>query len=64
LVGKGEGNITLGRHRLGWEDNIKIDLKWDWRVWAGSIWMKKSTSGWALVNMVMNFGFHTVLEIS
>jgi hypothetical protein len=26
LVGKPEGKIPLGRHRRGWEDNIKIDL--------------------------------------
>jgi hypothetical protein len=26
LVGKPEGKRTLGRHRLRWEDNIKMDL--------------------------------------
>jgi len=26
LVGKPEGNRPLGRHRLRWEDNIKMDL--------------------------------------
>jgi len=27
LVGKPEGNISLGRPRLRWEDNIKMDLQ-------------------------------------
>jgi hypothetical protein len=26
-VGKPEGKITLGRPRLRWEDNIKMDLR-------------------------------------
>jgi hypothetical protein len=27
LVGRPEGKRPLGRHRLRWEDNIKIDLQ-------------------------------------
>jgi hypothetical protein len=27
LVGKPEGKRPLGRHRRGWEDNIKMDLR-------------------------------------
>jgi len=27
LVGKSEGNKLLGRRRLGWEDNIRMDLQ-------------------------------------
>jgi hypothetical protein len=27
LVGKPEGNRPLGRHRRGWEDNIKMVIK-------------------------------------
>ena len=27
LVGKPEGKTPLGRPRLGWEDNIKMDLQ-------------------------------------
>jgi hypothetical protein len=27
LVGRPEGNITLGRPRRRWEDNIKMDLQ-------------------------------------
>jgi hypothetical protein len=26
-VGKPEGKRSLGRHRRGWEDNIKMDLQ-------------------------------------
>jgi len=29
LVGKPEGKRPLGRRRRGWEDDIKMDLKWD-----------------------------------
>jgi len=27
LVGKSEGTKLLGRHRFGWEDNIRMDLQ-------------------------------------
>jgi hypothetical protein len=27
LVGKSEGKRSLGRHRRGWEGNIKMDLQ-------------------------------------
>jgi hypothetical protein len=27
LVGKDEGKRPLGRHRRGWEDNIKMDFR-------------------------------------
>jgi hypothetical protein len=27
LVGKHDGKSPLGRHRLGWEDNIKMDIQ-------------------------------------
>jgi hypothetical protein len=29
LVGKPERKGSLGRQRRGWEDDIKMDLKWD-----------------------------------
>jgi hypothetical protein len=38
LVGKYEGKRPLGRPRIWWEDNIKMDFrKWDVGVWTGSI---------------------------
>jgi hypothetical protein len=38
LVGKPEGNISLGRPRRRWEDNIKMDLQEvGCGVWTGSI---------------------------
>jgi hypothetical protein len=54
LVGKPGGKRPLGRSRCRWVDNIKLDLRWDWVVWAGLIWLRIRTSGRALVNSVMN----------
>jgi hypothetical protein len=55
LVGKPEGNRTLGRHRRRWEDNIKMDLQ---EVGCGDMdWIEltKDRDRWrALVNAVMN----------
>jgi hypothetical protein len=46
LVGKPEGNISLGRRRCGWEDNIRMDLREiGWVVWIGLIWPRIGTSG-------------------
>ena len=56
LVRKPEGKRPLGRPRLKWEDNIKMDLQevgcWnkDW------IFLAQDRDRWrALVNAVMNF---------
>jgi hypothetical protein len=43
LVGKREGRKPLGRPRLRWEDNIKMDLQ-EVR-WTGSIWLRIGTAG-------------------
>jgi len=58
LMGDVEGKRTLGRPRLRWEDNIKIDLQevgcggMDW-IDLGQDWDR-----WrALVNAVMNLLF-------
>ena len=54
LVGKPEGKRPLGRPRLRWEDNVKMDLK---EVGGGGGWMELAQEGdrWlALVNKVMN----------
>jgi hypothetical protein len=46
LVGKPEGMIPLGRPRLRWEDNIKMDLqKVGCVAWSGSIWLSIGTGG-------------------
>jgi len=55
LVGKPERMRSLGRRRLGWEDNIKMDLQ---EVgWGGMEWIdvSRDRDRWqALVNAVMN----------
>jgi hypothetical protein len=61
-VGKPEGKRPLGRPRRRWEDNIRMDL----RVigWGGMDWidLAQDRDQWkALVNTVMNFGFHKML---
>jgi hypothetical protein len=54
-VGKPEGKKLLGRHRLRWEDNIKMDLL---EVRCESMdWIKLAQDRdrwWALENVVMN----------
>ena len=55
LVGKPEGKRPLGRPRLKWEDNIKMDLQEV--VCEGMDWIElaQDTDRWlALVNVVMN----------
>jgi len=65
LVGKPEGNRPLGKPTLRWVDNIKIDLQevgcedMDW------IELDQDRGSWrALVNAVMNLGFHEMRGIS
>jgi hypothetical protein len=46
LVGKPEGRIPLGRHRLRWEDNIKMDLqKVAWGSYTGSLCLRIGAGG-------------------
>jgi hypothetical protein len=46
LVGKPGGKRPLGRPRLGWEDNIKMDLQEvGCGVWTGSSWLRIRTGG-------------------
>ena len=48
-VGKPEGKRSLGRRRLGWEDNVKIDLQEvRWTAWTGLIWLRIGTGGGVL----------------
>jgi hypothetical protein len=55
LVGKPEGKRPLGRHRLRWEDNIKLDLR-EIRF-DGANWIRLAQDGVqcrAFVNTAMN----------
>jgi hypothetical protein len=46
LVGKSEGRRPLGRPRLRWEDNIKMDLqKVGCGARIGSIWVRRGADG-------------------
>ena len=46
LVGKPEGKRPLGRPRLRWEDNIKMDLQEvECGVWTGSSCLRIVTGG-------------------
>jgi hypothetical protein len=46
LVGKTEGKRPLGRPRLRWEDNIKIDLQVVGRgAWTGLVCLRIGTGG-------------------
>jgi hypothetical protein len=62
LVGNPEGKRPLGRPRRRWVDNIKIDLGevgWGDVDWIG---LAQGRNRWrALVNSVLNFGFHEML---
>jgi hypothetical protein len=55
LVGRPEGKRQLRRHRLRWEDNIKIDLQevgWRGMNWIGVA--EDRDRWWALVKAVVN----------
>jgi len=55
-VGKPEGKRPLGRSRLTWEDNIKIDVQEVGCVGMDWIELSQDRDRWrAFVNAVMNF---------
>ena len=55
LVGKPEGKRPLGRPRLRWEDNIKMDLKEVGRGCGDWMELAQDRDRWrALVSTVMN----------
>jgi hypothetical protein len=45
FVGEPEGKRPLGRPRRRLLNNIKMDLRKDWMVWIGFIWLRIGTSG-------------------
>ena len=56
LVGKPEGKRPLGRTRLRWEDNIKMDLREVGRGCGDWMELAQDRDRWrALVSTVMNF---------
>jgi hypothetical protein len=64
-VGKPEGKRPLGRPRRKWEDNIKMDLQEVVRRGMYCFDLSQNRDGWpALVNAVMNFGFHIIRRVS
>jgi hypothetical protein len=65
LAVKLEGKRPLGRPRLKWVDNIKMDLReteWNGMNWINLAQYRNQWS--ALVNTVMNFGFHKMLGMA
>jgi hypothetical protein len=63
LVGRPEGRRPLGRPRLRWEDNIKMDRQ---EVGWGMDWIELAQDRdrlRAVVNAVMNLGFHKMRGI-
>jgi hypothetical protein len=55
LVGRSEGKRPLGRPRLRWEDNIKMDLRETGIGGANCIQLAQDRVQWrAFVNTVMN----------
>jgi hypothetical protein len=55
LVGRPEGKRPLGRPRLRWEDNIKLDLRERGIDGANWMWLAQDRVQWrTFVNTVMN----------
>jgi hypothetical protein len=44
LVGKPEGKRLLGRPRLRWVDNTRME-RWDGVMWTGLVWLRIGTGG-------------------
>jgi hypothetical protein len=65
LVGSAERKRPLGIHRRRWEDNIKRELTGGGRGGLDWISLAEDREQWkALVNTVMNRGFHNMLKNS
>jgi hypothetical protein len=60
LMGKPEGNKSLGTPMSRWEDNIKMDIEeigLDGVVCNEFIWLKTGTSSRLLLSLEMNLRF-------
>jgi hypothetical protein len=65
LVGKPEWRRPLGIPRGRWKDNIKTCLKetgWEAVVWFHVVQFCPEILWQALLNTVMNFGFHKSVD--
>jgi hypothetical protein len=54
LIGKSEGNRSLGRHRTRWKSNIRGDLRevgWEDVDWMYVVWDRDQR--WDLLNTVI-----------
>jgi hypothetical protein len=48
--------VLVGKcNRCGWNENIKMDLTENLRIWTGLIWLRLGTSCRELVNIVINY---------
>jgi hypothetical protein len=46
LAGNPAGKRPLGRPKMRWVDNVKMDLeKWDGVVFTGLVWLRIGTGG-------------------
>jgi hypothetical protein len=64
-MGKPEGTRPLWKPRRRWEDNIKMDLQEVGCGGMGWIGLAQDRDRWrAVVNAVMNIGFHKMWGIS
>jgi len=55
MLGKSEGRRPLGRPRLRWVDNIRMDLQEVGCVYMDWIWLAQDRDRWwTLVSAVMN----------
>jgi hypothetical protein len=45
VVGTSEGKRPLGRPRLRWVDNIRMDLGEVMVMWTGLVWLRIGTGG-------------------
>jgi hypothetical protein len=63
--GEAWGKEPLGRPRIRWECNIKMDLQEvGWETWTGLVWLRIGTGGRHLWMRYWTFGLHKMLNMS